>query len=101
MLRGDVRVLERARSLLRLGQHLDGRGPRLRLRRAGYLPADLVHTAREIEKTGWEEAFVFFKHEDEGAGPMLAAQFLQVASPELADRKAVSVRPRRAARKTG
>ena len=73
----------------------------LRLRRAGYLPADLVHTAREIEKTRWEEAFVFFKHEDEGAGPMLAAQFLQVASPELADRKAVSVRPRRAARKTG
>ncbi len=25
--------------------------------------------------SGWESAFVFFKHEDEGAGPAMAAEF--------------------------
>jgi hypothetical protein len=29
---------------------------------------------------GWEEAFVFFKHEDEGKGPALAARFLELAA---------------------
>ena len=45
----------------------------LRLRRPGYNRADLADWARRIRSQGWEEAFVFFKHEDEGAGPRLAA----------------------------
>ncbi len=51
----------------------------LRLRRPGYNRADLADWARRIRSQGWEEAFVFFKHEDEGAGPRLAAEFVEVA----------------------
>ena len=51
----------------------------LRLRGQGYERADLADWARRIAAQGWERAFVFFKHEDEGAGPKLAASFLEVA----------------------
>ena len=27
----------------------------------------------------WNEVFVFFKHEDEGTGPKLAAEFIKLA----------------------
>jgi len=52
----------------------------LRLRRAGYDRAELASWAARIEATGWSEAFVFFKHEDAGAGPALAREFLAVAA---------------------
>jgi uncharacterized protein YecE (DUF72 family) len=52
----------------------------LRLRRPGYDRADLAGWAQRIREQGWEEAFVFFKHEDEGAGPRMAAEFLEVAA---------------------
>jgi uncharacterized protein YecE (DUF72 family) len=47
----------------------------LRLRRAGYDAAALRGWAENIQAAPWSEAFVFFKHEDEGTGPRLAAEF--------------------------
>jgi uncharacterized protein YecE (DUF72 family) len=50
----------------------------LRLRRPDYQDADLARWAERIAKQGWERAYVFFKHEDEGAGPRLAARFREL-----------------------
>jgi uncharacterized protein YecE (DUF72 family) len=49
----------------------------LRLRRQDYGEADLVNWAGRIKAQGWDTAFVFFKHEDEGRGPQLAARLIQ------------------------
>ncbi len=46
-----------------------------RLRRPGYTPDDLVKWAGDIISRKWKRAFVFFKHEDEGAGPRMARDF--------------------------
>lgn len=51
----------------------------LRLRRPDYDDADLARWAERVASTGWERAFVFFKHEDEGAGPRLAGRFRELA----------------------
>ncbi len=51
----------------------------LRLRRAEYPDAALGDWAARVAATGWERAFVFFKHEDAGAGPRMAARFLEIA----------------------
>jgi len=48
----------------------------LRLRRAEYGDADLSAWAGRIQSQPWTEAFVFFKHEDEGKGPALAAKLM-------------------------
>lgn len=50
----------------------------LRLRRPDYQDADLARWAKRIADEGWERAYVFFKHEDEGAGPKLAARFREL-----------------------
>ncbi len=47
----------------------------LRLRRADYDARALEAWARRIRLQPWKEVYVFFKHEDEGAGPRLAAAF--------------------------
>jgi uncharacterized protein YecE (DUF72 family) len=47
----------------------------LRLRRAAYAKADLERWAAQVTSQAWKDAFVFFKHEDAGAGPKLAAEF--------------------------
>lgn len=47
----------------------------LRLRRPGYGADDLSRWADRIRGTSWDKAFVFFKHEDEGAGPRMAHEF--------------------------
>ena len=52
----------------------------LRLRRPGYARAELAGWAARIAAQGWREAFVFFKHEDAGAGPRLAEEFLALAA---------------------
>lgn len=44
----------------------------LRLRREAYAPSDLTAWAERIRAQPWDEAFVFFKHEDPGKGPRLA-----------------------------
>ena len=51
----------------------------LRLRRVQYSEADLKEWVRRIKKQKWSDTFVFFKHEDEGTGPKLAAQFMKLA----------------------
>lgn len=48
----------------------------LRLRREGYEPGDVARWARVVADQEWEDAFVFFKHEDAGAGPALAERFV-------------------------
>jgi uncharacterized protein YecE (DUF72 family) len=50
----------------------------LRLRRQDYTDADLERWAGRVRAEGWESVFVFFKHEDAGAGPRLAARFLEL-----------------------
>lgn len=50
----------------------------LRLRRPDYVDADLADWVRRIRQQPWEEVLVFFKHEDEGAGPRLAARFREL-----------------------
>lgn len=44
----------------------------LRLRRAEYSAADLDQWADAIRGQSWKRAFVFFKHEDDGAAPRQA-----------------------------
>jgi uncharacterized protein YecE (DUF72 family) len=56
----------------------------LRLRRPTYDRADLQRWATRIGEQPWERAFVFFKHEDEGAGPKMAEQFSSTYN-DLAD----------------
>lgn len=48
----------------------------LRLRRVAYSKEDLDLWIERIKGQGWDTVFVFFKHEDEGTGPKLAAQFI-------------------------
>lgn len=50
----------------------------LRLRRQDYAPADLAAWAERIQEQAWSDAYVFFKHEDEGKGPELAASFKEL-----------------------
>jgi len=51
----------------------------MRLRRVEYSNTDLTEWIKRIEAQEWETTFVFFKHEDEGTGPKLAAEFLKLA----------------------
>jgi uncharacterized protein YecE (DUF72 family) len=48
----------------------------LRLRRCDYTDADLGAWADRIEAQPWGRAFVFFKHEEAGTGPALAARLI-------------------------
>lgn len=50
----------------------------LRLRRTEYSTDDLSRWAQQVRAAGWERAFVFFKHEDAGTGPRLAAEFMDL-----------------------
>jgi uncharacterized protein YecE (DUF72 family) len=47
----------------------------LRLRRPGYSAEDLARWAAHVRRTSWDRTFVFFKHEDAGAGPRMAEEF--------------------------
>ncbi|MFQ5745853.1 MAG: DUF72 domain-containing protein [Gemmatimonadota bacterium] len=51
----------------------------LRLRRATYDGPALEAWAERISGQAWEHAYVFFKHEDGGAGPEMAERFLALA----------------------
>ena len=50
----------------------------LRLRRPDYSDEDLLRWTEHVRGTGWERAMIFFKHEDEGAGPRMAARFREL-----------------------
>ena len=47
----------------------------LRLRRSSYPDAALESLRERLLSTGWREAWVFFKHEEDCAGPDLAQRF--------------------------
>ena len=70
----------------------------LRLRASTYTPAGLRKWHGKVAKSGAKQAFVFFKHEDAGAGPKMARQFLDVSrkAPRRAPRKVATSK-----RKTG
>jgi uncharacterized protein YecE (DUF72 family) len=53
----------------------------LRLRRTAYEECDLAAWLNRVREQKWKDAFVFFKHEDEGVGPKLAAQFIELSEP--------------------
>jgi uncharacterized protein YecE (DUF72 family) len=52
----------------------------LRLRMPDYTDAELKDWVQRVRQQDWHDAFVFFKHEDEGKGPQLAKRFLELAS---------------------
>ncbi len=54
----------------------------LRLRRTAYDENDLAEWMKRVKDQKWKDAFVFFKHEDEGVGPKLAARFIELAEVE-------------------
>lgn len=51
----------------------------LRLRRVNYAEENLAEWLQRIRAQDWKETFLFFKHEDEGTGPKLAGQFLELS----------------------
>lgn len=53
----------------------------LRLRRTSYDRKELREWMKRVLEQEWKDAFIFFKHEDEGVGPRLAAQFMALAEP--------------------
>ena len=65
----------------------------LRLRAADYDATALRRWIAEIAAQPWDEVYVFFKHEDAGAAPRLAARLLELATGEAPAAHA----PRRAA----
>jgi uncharacterized protein YecE (DUF72 family) len=56
----------------------------LRLRREDYNAADIARWAEFLRsKEGtWNDAFVYFKHEERGEGPRLAAEMIALLSPD-------------------
>ena len=51
----------------------------LRLRRPDYTRADLQYWKERVLAQKWDQVYIFFKHEDDGIGPKLAAEFLELA----------------------
>lgn len=64
-----------------------------RLRRENYTPQQLAGWITRARATSATSAFAFFKHEDAGAGPALAAKFLEYTARPAAKR-APRKRPR-------
>ena len=52
----------------------------LRLRRSDYSDAELKTWVKRVRGQNWRDAFVFFKHEDEGKGPQMAKKVLELGS---------------------
>ena len=53
-------------------------GDIVRLREERYTDARLKKWIEKLNAQDWDEAYVFFKHEDVGAGPKLAARFPRI-----------------------
>jgi len=51
----------------------------VRLREERYTDAKLKKWIKKLKEQDWDHAYVFFKHEDVGAGPKLAARFMKLA----------------------
>jgi uncharacterized protein YecE (DUF72 family) len=58
-----------------------------RLRDEGYQPADIERWAAEVQTHAgrWREAFVYFKHEDEGKGPEFGEALARLLGQAPAD----------------
>jgi uncharacterized protein YecE (DUF72 family) len=54
----------------------------LRLRRPDYGDAELKAWAQRVQQQDWRDAFIFFKHEDEGKAPQMARRFLELATSQ-------------------
>lgn len=65
----------------------------VRLRAADYADAQLTTWVDAIRAMPWQQSFVFFKHEDAGAAPVLARRMLAIASGLAPD--AASPEPKR------
>jgi uncharacterized protein YecE (DUF72 family) len=52
----------------------------MRLRRPGYPAEELERWRKWVESQPWQQAYVFFKHEDAGAGPKMAMEFLALGT---------------------
>jgi uncharacterized protein YecE (DUF72 family) len=52
----------------------------LRLRRPDYGDAELKSWVERVRQQDWKDAFIFFKHEEEGKGPQMARRFLELAA---------------------
>ncbi len=50
----------------------------LRLRRPDYGDPELKKWRERVGQQRWREAYVFFKHEEEGKGPQMARRFLEL-----------------------
>lgn len=55
----------------------------LRLRKVEYDEGEVEAWAERVAEQDWSESYVFFKHEDEGTGPALAARFLSAATARV------------------
>jgi uncharacterized protein YecE (DUF72 family) len=53
----------------------------VRLRDQGYTEESLREWVKKVQALGsaWSDAFIFFKHEEKGMGPKLAAEFVKLA----------------------
>ncbi len=51
----------------------------LRLRKTEYAEADLKAWATRVASRPWNDAFIFFKHEESGSAPRFAEEFLRQA----------------------
>jgi uncharacterized protein YecE (DUF72 family) len=53
----------------------------VRLRDQGYTEESLREWVKKLQALGsaWSDAFIFFKHEESGTGPKLAAEFVKLA----------------------
>jgi len=52
----------------------------LRLRKPNYSEKELLDWARKVKSQHWQAVYVFFKHEDDGAGPNMARHFLDIVN---------------------
>ncbi|HEY7156791.1 MAG TPA: DUF72 domain-containing protein [Gemmataceae bacterium] len=52
----------------------------LRLRRPDYNDGELKAWVNRVQAQGWRDAFIFFKHEDEGKGPQMAQRYVELAA---------------------
>ncbi len=53
----------------------------MRLRNGDYDDAGLAAWLETLQRLNWQDAFIYFKHEDEARGPQIAHRFLQLAHP--------------------
>jgi uncharacterized protein YecE (DUF72 family) len=51
----------------------------LRLRRVNYTKKSLTDWHKKISGQNWKEAYIFFKHEEEGKGPEFAKGFIETS----------------------